>query len=157
MKFSILLPILLAFGLSACATSGGYGDRGYARYDDARGQDYGYGQRCRDCGVVRQIERNGARGGRTSGGGAVAGAIIGGVVGNQVGSGDGRRAATVAGAVIGGIAGNNIERNNSRRYDSFDILVEFDNGSARWITQRELRGVREGSRVELRSGRVYLR
>lgn len=157
MKFAILFSSLLALGLSACATSSPYSDRGYARHGDSSYQndDRGYAQRCNNCGFVERIERNGR--GRTSGGGAVAGAIIGGAVGNQVGSGDGRKAATVAGAIIGGIAGNKVERDRSRRYDSYDILVDMDKGGSRWITQRELRGVREGSRVEVVRGHVYLR
>ena len=91
------------------------------------------------------------------GGGAVAGAIIGGALGNQVGDGDGRRAATVAGAVIGGIVGNNAERRSSRRRNVYDILVNMDRGRSIWVTQSELRGVREGSRVVVRNGRVSLR
>ncbi len=157
MKPAILLSAVLALGLSACATSGPYSDRGYARNGDSshRDDDRYYAQRCNNCGIVERIERNGR--GRTSGGGAVAGAIIGGAVGNQVGSGDGRKAATVAGAIIGGIAGNKVERDRSRRYDSYDILVDMDKGGSRWITQRELRGVREGARVEVVRGHVYLR
>ncbi len=159
MKLAILLSSALAIGLSACATSSPYSDRdrGYARHGDTsyNDNDRRYAQRCNNCGIVERIERNGR--GRTSGGGAVAGAIIGGAVGNQVGSGDGRKAATVAGAIIGGIAGNNVERNRSRSYDSYDILVDMDNGGSRWITQRELRGVRTGSRVEVSRGHVYLR
>jgi len=150
MKFPLLMTSVLALGLSACATDSGYADRGYARYNDD-----GYARRCEDCGVVERIEPAGSA--RTSGKGAVAGAVIGGVLGNQVGSGDGRKAATVAGAVIGGIAGNNIERNRNDGYDAYDILVSMDDGRSRWLTQRELRGVREGSRVVVRSGRVYPR
>jgi len=87
----------------------------------------------------------------------VAGAIIGGALGNQVGHGDGRRAATVAGAVLGGIAGNRVERHSSQRRNVYDILVNLDRGRSVWVTQYELRGIREGSRVELRNGRVRLR
>jgi outer membrane lipoprotein SlyB len=122
-------------------------------YDDYRvhGDRREYRYRCHSCGYVARIEYERGRRGH---GGAVAGAIIGGAIGNQIGSGDGRRAATVAGAVIGGIAG---DRRSSQRRNFYDILVEMDNGRRIWVTQRELRGVREGSRVEVRNGRVRLR
>lgn len=124
-----------------------------SRYnDDQRSERY---DRCRSCGTVERIEYAGH--GKNSGGGAVAGVVIGGVLGNQVGDGDGRRAATVAGAVIGGIVGNNAERRSSRRRNVYDVLVNMDRGQSIWVTQGELRGVREGSRVEVRGGRVYLR
>lgn len=144
-----LCSFILAFGsvLGSSAAQAEHRDRGryeYSRHD-----------RCNACGFVERIEATGTR--RNSGGGAVAGAIIGGAVGNQVGSGDGRKAATVAGAVIGGIVGNNAERNRSRGRSDYEILVRFDNGGSRWVTQRDLRGVREGDRVKLRNGRVTLR
>lgn len=120
---------------------------GHDDYRDRR--EYRY--RCHRCGFVARIEYER---GRRHHGGAVAGAIIGGAIGNQIGSGDGRRAATVAGAVLGGIAG---DRHSSHRRNFYDILVEMDNGRHVWVTQRELRGVRVGSRVEIRNGRVRLR
>lgn len=153
MKTLFLLPAVFALGLGACASTDSYNDRGYARYEDGGN----YRDRCASCGIVQRIETNGSN--RTSGGGAVAGAVIGGVLGNQIGSGDGRRAATVAGAVVGGIAGNNIERDRDRNRgrDGYDILVAMDNGDSHWVSQRDLHGVREGSRVSLRGGNVQLR
>lgn len=119
-------------------------------YDNHRERSE-YRSRCNRCGVVVRIEYER---GRRNHSGAVAGAIVGGAIGNQVGSGDGRRAATVAGAIIGGLAG---DRHSSQRRNFYDILVDMDNGRSMWVTQTELRGVREGSRVEIRNGRVRLR
>jgi outer membrane lipoprotein SlyB len=147
MKQLALLGLFLSLIFAAIGDASGY-DRGRRHYD-------GRYDRCNACGTVERIEYAGR--GRNSGGGAVAGAIIGGALGNQVGDGDGRRAATVAGAVIGGIVGNNAERRSSRRRNVYDILVNMDRGRSIWVTQSELRGVREGSRVVVRNGRVSLR
>lgn len=158
MKSSNLLGIVLGLALSIGFTGAAVAEhRDYdgdsRRYDDRQySERYG---RCNSCGRVERIVYVGR--GRNSGGGAVAGAIIGGALGNQVGDGDGRRAATVAGAVLGGIAGNNAERRRSNRRNVYDILVRMDRGRSIWVTQSELRGVREGSRVEVRNGRVRLR
>jgi len=138
----------LALLLGACVSSGGsYGNRGY---NSPGGYAY-----CQECGVVERIEQySGER--RAGGGGAVAGAIIGGVLGNQVGSGSGRKAATAAGAIAGGVAGHQIEKNvnSGSRYDLF---VRMDDGRRIVLTQRDLRGIREGSRIRVSgdSARLY--
>lgn len=140
----ILAWLAISVLLTACA-SGGYGYR----------DDYRY-SRCQDCGVVERIEVARYGDGRTSGGGAVAGAIIGGIVGSQIGSGSGRDAATVAGAIAGGVAGNKIESDQKAR-DVYAIFVRMDDGRRRVYEQRDLQGLREGDRVEIRQGRVRLR
>lgn len=143
--------LALALGLGACAT-GGY-DRGYDRgYGGSAPGGYAY---CQQCGVVERIEQYyGQR--RADGGGAVAGAIIGGVLGNQVGSGSGRAAATAAGAIAGGVAGHNVEK-NVRDGARYDVFVRMDDGRRIVLTQRDLRGIREGSRVRVsgNSARLY--
>jgi outer membrane lipoprotein SlyB len=92
---------------------------------------------------------------RATGAGAVAGAIVGGAIGSQVGSGDGKKAATVAGAVVGGIAGHNIEKNAGGTWH--EVTVRMDDGRVVVVTQDDLNGVREGSRVVVRDGRARLR
>lgn len=158
MKTQRLLLVLLTLTVAACATTDG-------RYDDGRRSDYrserSYGndrdrrddRRCDDCGVVERIEGYSERR-RASGGGAVAGAVIGGLLGNQVGSGDGKTAATIAGAVGGGFAGNAIEKNAKHRY--YDLTIRMENGRRVVVTQRNLYGVREGSRVVLHNGEARL-
>lgn len=155
MKHSSLIGIVMGAALAlGFGNASAYNDD-YSRTRYHNDRDWEQHDRCNYCGRVERIEY--ARGRRTSGGGAVAGAIIGGALGNQVGHGDGRRAATVAGAVLGGIAGNKVERRSSQRRNVYDILVNLDRGRSVWVTQYELRGIREGSRVELRNGRVRLR
>lgn len=149
-RTALPLVIAIALGLSACASSGGYGYRDY----DQRGR-YSYNTRCHSCGVVERIDVARYGDGRTTGAGAVAGALIGAAVGNQIGSGDGRRAATVAGAVAGGVAGNRIESNRNER-DVFAVVVRMDDGRRIVVEQRSLNGVREGARVEVRNGRAEL-
>ena len=155
--------------LAACASTG-YSDRYYddyaygtstaaydSRYVDGRYADARYDNRyarCDRCGVVVDIERFYGEG-RASGAGAVGGAIVGGVLGSQVGSGSGRDAATIAGAIAGGVAGHNIEENRREGY-RYALHVELDNGRRVVVEQRDLNGVREGSRVVIDDGRARL-
>lgn len=136
----IVFVAAIALTLGACASSGGYhGNRPYSSPDG-----YAY---CQQCGVVERIERiYGER--RAGGGGAVAGAIVGGVLGNQVGSGSGRKAATVAGAIAGGVAGNQIEKNTNAA-PTYDLFVRMDDGRRIVLNQRDLHGIREGSRIRV--------
>lgn len=111
-------------------------------------------QRCRQCGVVEDVERFVQRE-RTSGGGAVLGAVIGGVLGSQVGSGSGRRAATVAGAVAGGVIGNNSERNRRDERTVWEFFVRMSDGRVRKVTQYENPDrIRRGDRVRVRNGYI---
>lgn len=143
MNFKFLPASLLAIGLAACSTEGGYDHRN-------AGGSYGV---CQDCGVVQRIESyQGER--HSTGAGAVAGAVIGGALGNQVGQGDGKTAATVAGAVIGGIAGNEIEKNRSQTW--YDLTIRMNDGRTVVVSQNGLNGIREGSRVVIRDGNAYL-
>ena len=132
----------------------GYDD-GYYAYEDSNRRDYRR-NRCGNCGTVQRIEReyDGRDGDRDNGtGGAIVGALVGAALGNQVGSGSGRKAATVAGAVAGGVAGKRIdERNGSRGGDEFEVVVRMDNGRTVVLEQRDLNGVREGSRVVVNGG-----
>jgi outer membrane lipoprotein SlyB len=131
------------------------GERAYSRNDDGRRRDERYSaRRCDSCGTVESIQEDWVRD-RPGGGGAVLGAILGGVVGNQVGSGSGRRAATVAGAVIGGVAGNEVERRRGDEQRVYRFEVRMDNGQWAEVTQRDLRGLRVGDRVDLRQQQIY--
>jgi outer membrane lipoprotein SlyB len=151
MNLRILSCAALALVLSGCGTmDNGYRDRGYSGNDSysSRGGD------CYDCGVVQRIESyTGER--RASGAGAVLGAVVGGALGNQVGKGDGKTAATVVGAVAGGVAGNAIEKNRGDR-TWYNVTVLMNDGRTLMVTQDDLNGVREGSRVVVRDGRAQL-
>lgn len=141
MRIVLISLMFAAVSLSGCATDG-YREAGYSDY-------------CRDCGVVRRIERVYGPGG-SSGGGAVAGAIIGGVLGNQVGKGSGRKAATVAGAVAGGVIGNELEKDANEAL-RFEITVEMNDGRRRVYTQRDSFGLRPGDEIIAEARRVVPR
>jgi outer membrane lipoprotein SlyB len=158
---SALAAGLLVVGFSAPADAQyrdrdrGYND-GYYAMEDGYRRDYRR-TRCGNCGTVQRIEReyygDGRRDRDDGTGGAVVGALVGAALGNQVGSGNGRKAATVAGAIAGGVAGKRIdERNGSRGHDEFEVVVRMDNGRTVVLEQRDLNGVREGSRVVVNGG-----
>lgn len=112
---------------------------------------------CYDCGTVSRIE---AVGGAPSSG--VAGAVIGGVVGAAAGrtlandSSTGRQnTATVAGAAAGALAGSAIQRNMNST--SYNVYIRMDDGRQTMVSQGDLGGVREGSRVRVYNGRVWVR
>jgi len=151
MNLRILPCAALALALSACSTT----DNGY-RNSGAYGgsSSYSRGANCYDCGVVQRIESyTGER--RATGAGAVVGAVVGGALGNQVGKGDGKTAATVAGAVAGGFAGNAIEKRSGDQ-TWYNLTVLMNDGRTLVVTQDDLNGVREGSRVVVRDGRAHL-
>ena len=156
------LITLIAAGLltvSATASADSYRDRdrsgyrdGYYAYEDGYRRDYRRA-RCGNCGTVQRIEtENYGRRDRDDGtGGAVVGALVGAALGNQVGSGNGRKAATVAGAIAGGVAGKRIDERNGSS-DRFEVVVRMDNGRTVILEQRNLNGIREGSRVVVNGG-----
>ena len=62
--------------------------------------------------------------------------------------------APAAGAAAGAVAGNAIAKN---RIDSgYVIHVRMSDGRMTSINQMDLQGIREGSRVRISNGRVYL-
>jgi len=148
MKLTTFPVALLALGLSACSTSGSGYNNGYSSSNS------GYStNNCNDCGVVQNINSyTGER--HNTGVGAVTGAVIGGVLGNQVGAGDGKTAATVAGAVVGGIAGNAIEKNQNQTW--YEVSIRMNDGRQVVVTQNQLNGIREGSRIIVRNGVAQL-
>lgn len=147
MKIGIIFAAAAALALSACSSYGGNDSYRSSSYNNAP-------TNCYDCGVVQRIESYTGEQRRTSGAGAVAGALIGGALGNQVGSGDGKKAATVAGAVAGGIAGNAIEKNMDKTWH--EVTIRMNDGRTVVLSQDDLNGVREGSRVIIRNGRAQL-
>lgn len=105
---------------------------------------------CRDCGVVESV-REVAREGEASGLGAVAGGVLGAVLGNQVGGGRGKDVATVLGGVGGAVAGHQIEKSRNRQVD-YEIVVRFDDGTSRVMTQPTQPAWRQGDRVRVVDG-----
>ena len=105
---------------------------------------------CRDCGVVQAVNEVSIEP-KGSGGGAVAGGVVGGIIGNQIGKGATRDIATVLGAVGGAYAGNHIEKSTkeSKRYD---VVVRFEDGSARTFSSDSPPAWHSGDRVRLQNG-----
>jgi len=105
---------------------------------------------CRDCGVVQAVNEVSVEP-KGSGGGAVAGGVVGGIIGNQIGKGATRDIATVLGAVGGAYAGNHIEKSTkeSKRYD---VVVRFEDGSARTFSSDSPPAWHSGDRVRLQNG-----
>lgn len=104
---------------------------------------------CPECGTVtgiREIEQP-----RKVGAGTAAGAAIGGVLGYAIGGHNNRGVGTAVGAVGGAVAGNVIE-NRAGEGKTFEIGVQFDDGSSRVLQQASHPSLRQGSRVKVVNG-----
>jgi outer membrane lipoprotein SlyB len=139
-----MLGLALAAG-TGCASTGA----------NSSYQGAGYGSNtCQNCGTVTRITVGGASGKA----GAVIGGIIGAVAGHEVsaqtgGSKGNQNLSTVAGAAAGAVAGNAIQKNRS---DGYTVHVRMDDGRTIALTQGDVSGFREGSRVRVDNGRAYL-
>lgn len=105
---------------------------------------------CRECGTVtslREVNKPG-QGGAT---GAVAGAVVGGLLGNAIGGHSHRTAGTVVGATGGAVAGYEIQKHASAG-KTWEIAVQFDDGSSRVFKQDTQPGLSTGGRVRLVNG-----
>jgi len=141
--FAILVSLLTAALLSACA--GGLGSGDYAR-EQARGvQEVQMGV----VEAVREVRIEGTK----SGIGTAAGGIVGGVAGSEIGQGKGAIVGSVLGAVVGGVAGSAAEEGATRQ-KGVEITVRLDSGRMIAVTQAaEPNEVfRVGERVRILSG-----
>lgn len=138
--------------VTGCATSG-YGS-GYGSTSPS--PSYGSApSNCYDCGTVLRIEQVGG-----SSAPRATGAVLGGLVGAAAGreladdeSSGRRNTATAAGAVAGALAGNAIQKNvTDARYN---VHVRMNDGRTTVVTQEDLGGIREGSRVRVYNGRAW--
>lgn len=166
MKTGILAitAVTASLAIAGCATSPGYGSNGgYSNggYNNAP-QQQGYGNtNCYDCGTVTRIETAGRAQGAPNATGAVLGGIVGAAAGHEIsdhtgGSKGNQNIAAVAGAVGGALAGNAIQ-NNVQSKSTYYVYVRFNDGRTTVVQQNDLAGIREGSNVEVRSKRAYLR
>ena len=105
---------------------------------------------CHDCGVVGSV-RTIEKAGEGTGLGAVAGGVLGGVLGNQVGGGRGKDVMTVLGAVGGGFAGHQVEK-NVKKTKSYEVTVQFEDGTTRVLTQDTEPWFRAGDKVKVSNG-----
>ena len=139
-----MLGLALAAG-TGCASTG----------TNSSYQGNGYGSNsCQNCGTVTNITVGGASG-KT---GTVIGGLVGAVAGHEIskqtgGSSGNQNVSTAAGAVAGAAAGNAIQKN---RTDGYTVHVRMDDGRTTAVTQGDVSGFREGSRVRIDNGRAYL-
>jgi outer membrane lipoprotein SlyB len=105
---------------------------------------------CSDCGVI-ELVRETEKPGDGSGVGAMAGTVVGGVLGNQVGRGNGRDAMTIIGAIGGAIAGHQIEK-STKKTKAYEIVVRFDDGTTRTLSQSAPPSWRAGDHVKVLNG-----
>lgn len=142
-----------SLAMAGCAT--GYGNSGY---NSGYGSGYGSAADCYDCGTVTRIEQgSGSRVPNATG--AVVGGVLGAAAGRTIAKdrtdSDGRQnTATVAGAVAGAAIGNAVQ---NRAGTGYNIYVRMRDGREIVVSQDDLGGIREGSYVEVRNGRAYLR
>ena len=149
MNVRLLAPaaLLAALAMTGCATNPGYG---YGQPSSSPGAN------CYDCGTVTRIEQGSRVPTQT---GAIVGGIVGAVAGREIAkdqtdSAGRQNAATVAGAAAGAVAGNAIQ---NRTAMSYNIHVRMQDGRQTVVSQGALDGIREGSYVQIRNGRAYLR
>jgi len=157
--------LVVSLALAGCATTGpGYGAGGGA-YGGAYGGGYaggtgsGYGgapANCYDCGTVTRIE-SGSRVPNATG--AVVGGVLGAAIAREVAKdrtdSKGRQnTATVGGAAAGAAIGNAVQ---NRAGMAYNIYVRMQDGRETVVSQGDLGNIREGSYVEVRNGRAYLR
>ncbi len=140
------LAIGLAFATGCASTAPGY----------SSGNQYNSGNysNCYDCGTVTSIQGGGS--GTT---GAVVGGLIGAVAGHEVsahtgGSTGNQNLSAVAGAAAGAVAGNAIAKN--RDGSGYLVSIRMNDGRMTSVSQLDLNGIREGSRVRISNGRAYL-
>ena len=142
-----------SLAMAGCAT--GYGSSGH---NSGYGSGYGSAANCYDCGTVTRIEQgSGSRAPNATG--AVIGGVLGAAAGREIAKdrtdSKGRQnTATVAGAAAGAVIGNAIQ---NRAGTGYNIYVRMRDGREIVVSQDDLGGIREGSYVEVRNGRAYLR
>ena len=102
---------------------------------------------CDNCATVTALKTT-KHEGQGSGVGAVAGGVIGGVLGHQVGSGRGNTAATIVGAGAGAYAGNEVEK-NKKSYTTWDVTVQFENGTTHTFPHNSATSYKIGDKVKV--------
>ena len=146
----VLLPVLLAAGVGACANNGVA--PGYVNTASASSSAYGGATPTGEAGRVVAINDTSVRGGGGSGNGPMVGGLLGGLGGIAIGASGGRGIGGgliggVLGAVAGGIAGTIFDRQSPGR--GVEVVVQKDNGQTVTIAQRDDGDVQLGDRVQI--------
>lgn len=147
-RVGLLVPAVLAIGLSACNGTSGAVQPGVVN-TSSQGSSY-RGENGRVVSIrevpVRGGHSSGVSDGTLVGGGlgAAGGAIIGGATTNSVG---GALVGGLLGAVAGGIAGTAIDQNSTRR--GIEVTVQRDDGQRVTVAQYDDGDVQMGDRVQI--------
>jgi len=176
----LLLPVLLAVGLAACAnnavqpgivsTSGSsvasappYGSsQTYGSQSYANAQGYANAQPGESGRVVsiNDVSLRGGGGGGGSGNGSMVGGLLGGLGGIAIGASGGRGLGGgliggVLGAVGGAIAGTILDNHTNLGGGGrgIEVMVQKDNGQTVTVAQRDDGDVQLGDRVQIVQGR----
>ncbi|MFZ6675033.1 glycine zipper 2TM domain-containing protein [Undibacterium sp. Xuan67W] len=174
-KVAILISVLVASQLTACAT------RGYQGYQNSSSSPYpsnyqtpypaqnpaypnqyqqpaypqypqGYQAPAPayvEVATIVGMREVGQASHNQGGAGALVGAVLGGVIGHQVGKGDGRNLATLGGAIAGGIVGNEVERNNAPQKIKTEMTLRMPNGEQRTVLIEPGSYYRIGDRIKV--------
>lgn len=144
----LIVPVLLAGGLSACNGSSGAVQPGVVNTSSSAP---GYRGETGRVVSIREVQVRGGRGSGMSDGtligggvGAVGGAAIGGATTNSVG---GALVGGLLGAVAGGIAGTAIDQNAGRR--GIEVTVQRDDGQRVTVAQYDDGDIQMGDRVAI--------
>jgi outer membrane lipoprotein SlyB len=148
----VLLPILLAGGLGACANNGVQPGYVNTSYGSSTASASSYGTPTGEAGRVVAINDVSLRGGGGSGNGPMVGGLLGGLGGIAIGASGGRGIGGgliggVLGAVAGGIAGTIFDRQSPGR--GIEVVVQKDNGQTVTVAQKDDGDVQLGDRVQI--------
>ncbi|MCU6435601.1 glycine zipper 2TM domain-containing protein [Undibacterium sp. Jales W-56] len=172
-KLAILMSVLIASQLTACATQGYQGYQGSSnspypsnyqtpypvqnqtypnQYAQPSYPQYSQGYQAPayvEVATIVAMREVGQANNNQAGAGALVGAVLGGVLGHQVGKGDGRDLATLGGAIAGGIVGNEVERNNAPQRVKTEITLRMPNGEQRALLIEPGSYYRIGDRIKV--------
>ena len=138
-RFSVILLLLVALVLPACASRGGRTfSEGEVR--QAQGVTFGTVSDVTDVQVASD----------PSGLGAVVGGVAGGILGSMIGGGRGNTLAILGGAAAGA-AGGHVLEGQARNYSAAQITVNLDNGTTIVVVQGHDEFFRVGDRVRVLS------
>jgi outer membrane lipoprotein SlyB len=168
----VLLPVLLAAGLGACANNGVQpGIVSTSGGSSAQAQTYGNAQQAQGYGNVQpgesgrvvqinDVSMRGGGGGGGSGNGTMVGGLLGGLGGLAIGASGGRGVGGgliggVLGAVGGAIAGTIIENHTGAGGGGrgIEVMVQKDSGQTVTVAQRDDGDIQLGDRVQVVQGR----
>ena len=151
---AVLLPVILAAGLGACANNGvqpGYVNN--TSYGTSTASASTYGTPTGESGRVVAINDTSVRGGGGgSGNGPMVGGLLGGLGGIAIGASGGRGlAGGLIGGLIGGVAGaiggTIFDRHAPGR--GIEVVVQQDSGQTVTVAQRDDGDVQLGDRVQI--------